>query len=104
MATEFIETRLFSRAADRLLSQEDRESITEALAENPLAGAVIPRTGGLRKVRIAGSGRGKRGGYRVIYAITKEGAVIYLLLIYAKNEMDDLTAAQYKQLSALTRD
>jgi hypothetical protein len=65
---------------------------------------VIPRTGGLRKVRIAGSGRGKRGGYRVIYAITKEGAVTYLLLIYAKNETDDLTPAQYKQLSALAKD
>ena len=72
------------------MTSADREAVTEALLENLKAGDVIPGSGGLRKLRIAGSGRGKRGGLRVIYAIRSEGARTFLLLLFAKNERDDL--------------
>ena len=67
---------------------------------NPKQGDVIQGTGGLRKVRIAGRGKGKRGGSRVIYYYFDEKRRFYLLTIYGKNEMSDLNAEQKKQLKA----
>jgi mRNA-degrading endonuclease RelE of RelBE toxin-antitoxin system len=62
------------------------------------AGKVMKGTGGIRKLRWAGSGRGKRGGLRVIYYWWVAKDRISLLLMYPKNERDDLTASQVKQL------
>ena len=68
------------------------------LAAQPDAGNLIRGSGGLRKLRWAGSGRGKRGGLRVIYYWWVAKDRISLLLVYPKNEIDDLTADQLKQL------
>jgi hypothetical protein len=101
MQTTFIETSVFTKAADRLLAQAGREDVTEALTENLRAGSVIPGSGGLRKLRMPGSGRGMRGGYRVIYSIQEDGACTFLLLLFAKNDLEDLTPAEYRELAAL---
>ena len=62
------------------------------MIERPEAGPVIPSSGGVRKLRWRAPGRGKRGGYRVIYyAKTREG-VIWMLTIYAKNEEENIPA------------
>ena len=55
----------------------------------------------MRKIRWQGSGRGKRGGVRVIYYVAREDEVILLLLIYGKNERDDLTPRQKTILKEL---
>ncbi len=68
------------------------------LAARPDAGDIIKGSGGIRKIRWAGSGRGKRGGLRVIYYWWTADDQISLLLVYPKNEMDDLRADQLKQL------
>ena len=64
----------------------------------PDAGKVIPQSGGLRKLRWAGKGHGKRGGLRVIYYWWVRESVITLLAIYAKGRKDDLSAAELKLL------
>ena len=66
-----------------------------------VAAPVIPRTGGIRKLRWRGSGRGKRDGIRVIYFWHTGPEAIYMLTAYAKAERDDLTAADRKALSRL---
>lgn len=63
----FIETRLFTKLVLEYLSDEDFGALQRALMANPEAGPVIPGSGGVRKLRWAAPGRGKRGGYRVIY-------------------------------------
>ena len=68
------------------------------LTLRPDAGSVMKGTGGMRKLRWAGSGRGKRGGLRVIYYWWVKTERISLLMVYPKNEQDDLTADQLKQL------
>jgi hypothetical protein len=68
------------------------------LAEHPGDGKIIKGSGGIRKLRWAGSGRGKRGGLRVIYYWWTAKDRISMLIVYAKNERDDLTAEQLKQL------
>lgn len=67
--------------------------------KTPLTGDVIQGGGGLRKIRVAGKGKGKRGGSRVIYYLDRFNR-FYLLTIYAKNEMADLTTTQKNQLKA----
>lgn len=95
---EFVEFSHFARNISQLGDDEDYLALQIALMERPDAGAIIPGSGGLRKLRWAGSGRGKRGGLRLIYYyVTAEGQIL-LLHLYAKNEMDDLPPALLKQL------
>ena len=72
-----------------------------AIVAEPLGAPVIPGTGGIRKLRWAGSGRGKRGGIRTIYFYLVEPGAVYLLTAYAKASRDDLTPADRKALSRL---
>lgn len=95
---EFIEFSHFARNISLLGDDEDYLALQVAMMERPAAGTVIPGGGGLRKLRWAGSGRGKRGGLRIIYYyVTAEGQIL-LLHLYAKNEMEDLSPTLLKQL------
>ena len=80
------------------MEDEDYRELQVHLARHPDAGKLIPQAGGLRKIRWAGSGRGKRGGLRVIYYWWVARDRISMLLMYPKNEQDDLSADQVKQL------
>ena len=94
----FRESKAFSRRLAELMSDEDFRLLQVSLLLRPDQGKVIPRGGGLRKMRWALAGRGKSGGARVIYCWFVAQAVIYLLLIYSKNEQEDLTPEQLKLL------
>ncbi len=80
------------------MDDESYSALQLHLAKRPDAGDVIRGSGGIRKVRWAGSGRGKRGGLRVIYYWWVDKDRISMLLVYPKNEQDDLTADQLKLL------
>ena len=71
----FIETRLFTRLVLEYLSDEHYAELQMALVANPELGPVIAGTGGVRKLRWAAPGRGKRGGYRVIYYVRRPRAL-----------------------------
>jgi len=94
----FIETPLFTRQVTELLDDDSYAEFQRMLILNPQAGDVIAGTGGLRKVRVALQGRGKRGGARVIYYWFSERAQIGLLMMYPKNAQADLSATQRKTL------
>jgi hypothetical protein len=95
------ETSIFTRRADALLNREDRATLITTLAENPAVGDLVPGLGGIRKMRFAPSGRGKSGAFRVIYYLASADVPILALLIYAKNEQDNISADQRKALLAL---
>jgi len=75
-----------------------------ALIFRPEQGAVIPGSGGLRKIRWGMKGRGKRGGLRIIYFYEKAKETIYMLFVYPKNEQEDLTPTQLRVLGRLVRE
>ncbi len=91
-----VETSVFIRRAQKLLSEAEHAELIEYLAQHPEAGDEIVGTGGVRKVRYAADGRGKSGGFRVIYYFYDEALPLYALLIYGKNERADLTSEQRK--------
>lgn len=88
----FIETKLFSRLVQEYLSDDDYGEVQRQLIANPDEGAVIRGSGGVRKVRVAAPGRGKRGGYRLIYYVRRPRNVIWMLTIYPKSEADSIPA------------
>lgn len=96
----FIESRIFTRFLSDYLNDDEYRELQAHLADKPEAGDIIPRSGGIRKVRWGGSGRGKRGGTRIIYYWQVPDSEIYLLTLYSKGEMSDLSA---KELEALKR-
>lgn len=99
----FVETPVFTRAIRAALDDESYRALQIALMLRPEQGAIIKGSGGLRKMRWARAGAGKRGGLRVIYFWEAKVTVFYMLYAYAKNEQGDLTAAQVRALGALVR-
>lgn len=95
------ETPTFIRQAEKLFSEEEKRELIDFLAEHPFAGDEIPGTGGVRKVRFAASGKGKRGGARVIYYVFDGTMPLYALLVYPKNAKTDMTPDEKKAVSSL---
>ena len=98
------ETSVFTKQVRALLDVESYRLLQLRLVTDPDAGALIRGTGGLRKIRWQGSGRGKRGGVRVIYYWATNDDVILMLLMYPKSEKDDLTPEQRKVLAAIVQE
>jgi hypothetical protein len=96
-----VETPEFLAASRKLLDEDQRTLLINYLAAYPAAGDLMPDSGGLRKLRWALPGRGKRGGARVIYFLHSERLPLFLLTAYAKNERADLSAkdrAEFKKM------
>jgi mRNA-degrading endonuclease RelE of RelBE toxin-antitoxin system len=93
----------FRKAIKKLFSAAELEALIEFLGNHPDKGDVIPGTGGLRKLRWALAGRGKRGGSRVIYYYARAEWQVLLLTAYAKNKKDDLSEGEKKLLAALVK-
>ena len=93
-----IETAIFTKRVNELLDDEQYRLLQWILVKAPDSGKIIPGSGGLRKLRWAGSGRGKRGGIRLIYYWFPKQDRLLMLFLFAKNEQADLTAQQSKTL------
>lgn len=90
-----VETAAYLKDAKQAgLSEKERVAIVDFIAKNPESGDEIKGTGGARKVRFAGKGKGKSGGYRVITFFSGVDIPVFLLNVFAKNERVDLTQAE----------
>jgi len=90
----------FKAEATELIGTDGIEALAVYLIDHPDAGDVIPGSGGVRKLRWAAKGKGKRGGARIIYLYVVIAARIFLIRCYAKNVKTDLTADEKKQIAA----
>lgn len=98
---EIRETPVFSRRLPEIMDDDEYALLQFSLMLNPLQGSVIPGTGGIRKLRWAASGRGKRGGARIIYFAALPQEQLLMLYIYPKNEQADLSDSQRKALRVI---
>ena len=92
----------FLKRASSRLSAEEKVSVINYLAAHPAAGDLIRETGGLRKLRWAAKGKGKSGGFRVIYYFHNEEIPLFLLTLFSKGEKANLSKAERNQLAKLT--
>ena len=95
---------VISDALSLRIPDTERLAIVAWIAENPSAGNVMAGTGGARKVRFAGKGKGKSGGYRLITFFTGVDIPVFLLNIFAKNEKTNLTPKERAELKTVLRD
>ena len=97
-----VETQIYLRDAKAAgLSEDERKRIVDFVAANLDAGHEIPGSGGARKLRFAGKGKGKSGGYRVITFYSSEDVPVFLLNVFAKNEKTDLSQTERNQFKTV---
>ncbi|HLB48212.1 MAG TPA: hypothetical protein VJL59_14485 [Anaerolineales bacterium] len=89
---EFIETSIFTKLIYTYLSDDEYLGLQVFLLKYPEAGKIVPGSGGVRKLRWAMAGRGKRGGARVIYYFKKPDSEIWMLTIYGKSQVENIPA------------
>ena len=100
-----VETPTFLKAAKKAgLTNAEVEAIVTYLARTPDAGESIQGSGGCRKVRIAGRGKGKSGGYRLISFYSGAQIPVFLLTIYSKGAFGNLSDAQVNTLKLMTKE
>ena len=97
-----VETPTFLKDVKRAnLDEGEHSELINFLASNPKVGAVLEGTGGVRKIRFAAQGRGKSGGYRVVYYFHSNEIPLFALALFAKNEKANLSKADRNELKAL---
>jgi hypothetical protein len=102
MTREFVMMPEFDRQWHKIgLDDNELRQLQETLLENPKAGAVIRGTKGLRKIRFALEGQGKRGGGREVYIDFTVHEKIYLITAYPKNEKDNLSKAERNAIAKM---
>jgi len=98
-----IETESYLRAAkDAKIKPEEMAEAVDAIAANPKIGVLMQGTGGVRKVRLSGRGKGKSGGYRIVYFYGGGDIPVFLLTVFGKGEKDNLTQGERNALRSLT--
>ena len=104
MEMEFIETQLFTKLIQQILPDDSYRLLQEEITLNPEIGVVVPAGGGIRKLRFALPGKGKRGGARLIYYWLTSKDKIYMLLAYKKAKKENLEHGQLAILRALVKE
>lgn len=96
-----VHTKAFEAATKQCgLTEREIVDLETMLAQTPEAGDPIQGSGGCRKVRIAGRGKGKSGGYRVVTFYSGPTIPVYLLYVYSKGRRDSLSDREVSALHA----
>ena len=101
---EFIETPMFTKLITEMLPDNEYRLLQDDIAKNPQTGDLVPGGGGIRKLRFALPGKGKRGGARLIYYWQTSQHKTYMLLAYAKAKKENLEPDQVKILKTLVKE
>ena len=96
-----IETTLFTKLLPDYLTDDQYSELQNHIIEKPDAGVVIQDTGGLRKLRWSLNSKGKRGGVRIIYYWQGSDDHIYLMTLYEKNEIENLSVREKRTLKKI---
>ena len=84
--------------------QSEIDDLIDFLSLNPTAGEEIQGTGGCRKLRVAGRGKGKSGGYRTITFFSGQDVPVFLVTVFSKGERSNLSKADRNFLAGMTKE
>ena len=99
-----IETESYLRAAkDAKMSTDEMTSAVDLVAADPEVGVLMQGTGGVRKARLAGRGKGKSGGYRIVWYFGGGDIPVFLLTVFGKGEKANLTQGERNALRQMTK-
>lgn len=98
-----IETDSYLRAAkDAGMAEAEMQAAVDLVATNPEAGDLMQGTGGVRKARLAGRGKGKSGGFRIVWYFGGGDIPVFLLTVFGKGEKANLSQGERNALRSLT--
>lgn len=83
------------------MSEAELAAAVEIVAARPETGDLIQGTGGCRKLRLAGRGKGRSGGYRLISFYATSDMPVFLVTVFGKGEKADLTKGERNALAAV---
>lgn len=102
------ETAQFIKKAEKLMSKAEKDELIAFIGKNPESGDIVPKTGGVRKLRFAREGQGKSGSFRVIYYYYDAKNPVYMFTVFGKNEKANLSDAEkqaiFKAIQILKKD
>jgi hypothetical protein len=104
MNRTIIETLIFIQLVDGEKDKGLLDRIKAEILKDPEKGDLIKGSGGLRKIRLAKDGKGKSGGYRLIYLDIPSKKRTYLLLLYSKNVIENISPEQLNILKSISKD
>ena len=99
-----VETAVYLCAADDAgMTAAERDRAVLTVSADPVAGEVMVGTGGCRKLRLAGRGKGKSGGYRLITYFGGGDQPVFLLTVFSKGERANLSKAERNALATIAK-
>lgn len=98
---QVIQTTIFQKIIGNFINDEEYRHLEATVVQHPEKGDIIPGSGGIRKLRWKRPGTGKQGGLRIIYYWITEDYQILMLYAYSKNQHEDLSKDQIKDLKYL---
>jgi len=98
-----IEPEPFIKEAAKIMTSSEKIKLIDVVARNPEAGSIIPRTGGVRKIRIARERQGKSGGFRVVYYYYDKNHPVILFTVFGKGEKSNISDAEKNELYKIVK-
>ncbi len=99
-----VETAQFIKKVEKLMSPQEKSALITFVADNPETGDIIPKTGGVRKLRYAREGQGKSGSFRVTYYYYSLQSPVILFSVFGKNEKANLSDAERNMLYKIVQE
>ncbi|MEQ1548881.1 MAG: type II toxin-antitoxin system RelE/ParE family toxin [Chakrabartia sp.] len=100
-----VETPTYLAAAAKAgMTETERVAAVDQIAADPQGGEVISGGGGARKVRVAGRGKGKSGGYRILTYFMTEDEPVFLISVISKSKSANLSDVQKAEVKSVAKD
>ena len=90
-------------AKEEGMTADERRAVVDIVSADPAAGDLIVGSGGCRKLRVAGKGKGKSGGYRVVTYFAARDLPVFLVAVLAKRSRANFSKAETATMAKMAK-